>query len=448
MDTLGSKKKTAWSRGDKVLIIGIGLVVAIVVAITLWYKTINAMPTVSISAPTMPVRNACDDFIAAGNALVDEAKIGEAIRTRSSDYYTPGDYIDTPAEKRAVLQENETALKTLRTGFAHPYQDPTRSLLDSFPYGKFHELDALLILEGQVKASHGDWNGAVSSSLDAMQMGAMIPHGSPTLGALSGILYQAGGRSCLWDDMQHLSAAQSEDATHRMEQINTLHVPLTNVLQQEKREGETALLKMIQEPGWRSKDKSLFVAGSIDKSGIQQQMQLYFISNRSIMDDYHQYMDKSISISRQPYTRYSQIPLPNDSVSQMLVPNFDLVRFRDAFSASENALLTVSLSLHAYHCDHGTYPATLSALIPKYLAHSPNDPFAVSGPLHYKTAGTDYTLYSIGPDGVDDGGRPVHNATSPAPSHGEHDQRYDITPKSKGDIVAGINQSWGIISSS
>ncbi len=67
-------------------------------------------------------------------------------------------------------------------------------------------------------------------------------------------------------------------------------------------------------------------------------------------------------------------------------------------------LVQVALALAAYHADHGTYPAKLVELAPRYIAEVPNDAFTGSD-LHYRTELTGYLLYSVGPNGTDDGGR-------------------------------------------
>jgi hypothetical protein len=61
-------------------------------------------------------------------------------------------------------------------------------------------------------------------------------------------------------------------------------------------------------------------------------------------------------------------------------------------------------ALAAYRAEHGEYPADLAALAPKYIPAVPEDIFS-TGPLHYRREGEGYVLYSIGPNGVDDGGR-------------------------------------------
>ncbi len=450
MDTANSnhapKKKVAWSKGDKALMIGMVILIGIVTGVALWYKTINAIPTVSVPMPTMPSANAFDYFVAASNAVTDSSKIGFAIsKNHTPDSSNPDDRDYSLTEKQAIVRENADPLRTLRTGFAYPYQNPPmRSFNALFPYyAKFRGTARLLALEGQAKDEQGDWSGAVSADLDAVQMGEMIPHGSPLIGDLVGIACQAIGRRPIWNDVDHLNAAQSEASARRLEKIQTLHVPFADVLQEEKWGGQAGLMEIMQKPGWRGNVKSLFGDGSDSGFSRQQQIRLYFISNKTMLDNYTQYMDKTIANTRQPYALSSKLPtlaIPSDPLSQIMLPVFEQARFKDIEgSMVQNRLLTVTLALRAYHLEHGAYPTTLSALVPKYLTHIPDDPFAKSGPLQYKLAETGYLLYSIGPDGTDNGGKPVFDPTKPAPESGGHDQRYNVNADSKGDIVAGIN---------
>ena len=67
-------------------------------------------------------------------------------------------------------------------------------------------------------------------------------------------------------------------------------------------------------------------------------------------------------------------------------------------------LATLALALASYHANHGKYPKALAELIPKYLAMIPKDAFS-DGDLHYRLDGDGYLLYSVGPNGKDEGGR-------------------------------------------
>ena len=67
-------------------------------------------------------------------------------------------------------------------------------------------------------------------------------------------------------------------------------------------------------------------------------------------------------------------------------------------------MVPVVFALAAYRADHGAYPADLAAPVPEYLPAIPRDPFS-DGPLRYKRDAAGYLLYSVGPNGKDDGGR-------------------------------------------
>jgi hypothetical protein len=77
-------------------------------------------------------------------------------------------------------------------------------------------------------------------------------------------------------------------------------------------------------------------------------------------------------------------------------------------------------------------------LVPRYLKEIPADPFGAGEALRYKSTGNEYSLYSIGPDGTDNGGRPITS------TRGASTQRRRYLPQvdfdSKGDYVAGKNR--------
>ena len=66
----------------------------------------------------------------------------------------------------------------------------------------------------------------------------------------------------------------------------------------------------------------------------------------------------------------------------------------------------LAFALAAYHADRGTFPARLADLAPNYVAEVPKDIFNASE-LHYRQEGEGYLLYSVGPNGRDDGGKGV-----------------------------------------
>jgi hypothetical protein len=66
--------------------------------------------------------------------------------------------------------------------------------------------------------------------------------------------------------------------------------------------------------------------------------------------------------------------------------------------------LCVAFALAAYRADNDRYPETLAELARAYLPEVPADLFG-GKPLAYKPSANGYLLYSVGPNGKDDGGR-------------------------------------------
>jgi hypothetical protein len=68
-------------------------------------------------------------------------------------------------------------------------------------------------------------------------------------------------------------------------------------------------------------------------------------------------------------------------------------------------LLILELALRAYSLEHGAPPDQLDQLTPEILPALPRDPFDPQGrPFRYVHTDKGMVVYSIGPDGCDDGG--------------------------------------------
>lgn len=79
---------------------------------------------------------------------------------------------------------------------------------------------------------------------------------------------------------------------------------------------------------------------------------------------------------------------------------------KDNLMVARRRLLTTELALRCYQAEQSRAPERLDQLVPKYLQRIPLDPFATR-PLIYRAQGTNWLFYSVGPDGADDGGKPI-----------------------------------------
>jgi len=90
--------------------------------------------------------------------------------------------------------------------------------------------------------------------------------------------------------------------------------------------------------------------------------------------------------------------------SRAMMPSLEL-SFSRIFAAQAAARLSqTAIALQQHRLSRGRYPAALQELTPAWLPEVPSDPFDAL-PLRYRRLDGDaYLLYSIGPDGKDDGG--------------------------------------------
>lgn len=454
-----TQTKRPWSRGDKMLITVPAILAVLALGLFFWSRAANTLPAPLPPVHSMPAVNARDYYIAATNALVDNAKIEYAVspwnpRSPHGIGSSPDDHFYSLAAKEKLVAENAPALSLLHQGFQYPYEEPpVQSFSTTFPpYQHIRQLARFLSLDGQVKAAQGSWAGAVNADLDAVQLGETLPHGAGLLGMLVGAACQAIGRKHAWETVPHLNSPESRAAARRLETIRAAHVPFADTMQEEKWGTQSSLREIMAQPDWADQLIPTIYGYNSFSSNPPQSPKIWaertaskayvqLIGKRRILASNAQWMDEAIAQARQPYAAHLTLPpLPNDLVNQMLLPAYGKVRLNEVRADTQNALLVTTLALQAYRQDHKAYPATLASLAPGYLKAVPTDPFALSGPLRYKLTGAKYVLYSVGPDGKDDGGKAIFDATKPAPGpNSASDQRRWTQEDSTGDVVAGVN---------
>lgn len=97
---------------------------------------------------------------------------------------------------------------------------------------------------------------------------------------------------------------------------------------------------------------------------------------------------------------------------------------------AQKKLAATSLALALYTIDHGTFPVTLEDLVPKYLPYVPSDPLSTSGEsLQYRPHERVPILYSVGRNGVDDGGKYKPDGD---------DYAFELSPEP--DVSAGASE--------
>lgn len=91
-------------------------------------------------------------------------------------------------------------------------------------------------------------------------------------------------------------------------------------------------------------------------------------------------------------------------------PNFSLTMSIAAGNENLRQMSVTAMALRRYQLRHGQFPSQLADLVPEFLLRQPIDWFDGKPLRYHLNNGRDYTLYSVGEDGLDDGGSPEPRA--------------------------------------
>ena len=368
-------------------------------------------PVVNIPTPTLPRPNGFDTILAAGNAMVDRDRIVACYADQDGKAYSL-------RAMMALVAKNTKALALLRQGLRQQYlQPPVRSFNVQFPYFfTDRDLARLMMVEARIYGAHHQWTAAANCYMEVLDFGAHVKQGAPLIGYLVGEVIQSMMLKDCWKIIEHFDLRRTTLMRARVQAIIDKDVTLVTALREEKWVEQAMIMSYFSDKKANWRLTLALACGS----------EVLLSSKHELMDHFSAYFDAWIQIAPQRYPVQRTMPMPNDPISKVLAAQlFPKAALRAANLQAQQQLLLTALALQAYHLRHGVYPETLALLVPCLLHALPPDPFSQIAPLCYHRHAGTYLLYSIGPDGVDDGGKTVTN-----PRH--------CDPDSKGDIVAGV----------
>ena len=411
----------------------------------------NQNPEMNIVWPTPPEHNAFATYAAATHGIGKTKGFNEAYDAVIGRRDVSKKPLPVPAAQ--IVAQNQVSLTLLRQkGFTHPFQiPPSHGLMDDTEYlHDFRSMAFLLVIEGDVRTKQGDLRGAIDSNLDAVRLGEDVSHNGGLIHYLTGTACQIIGQRGLWRQLKQYSASDSRYAVRRLEELSLHQQPLSKSLEGEKRYGQTTLRTLFTSPdAFSEKDADGTEEprpGALAHWLNYRRHPIYAVwSKQTVWDNYTGYLDSHIRRSHERYnSKAVEIPLPNDFWSQILSPAFLPASFKEASFSAERRLLITALALQAYQREHnGKPPETLAELTPGYLTVIPDDPFAPSPntPFRYrKESGSNrFVLYSVGPNGKDDGGKLTDNSHCQSGDPPWMKTSKRVFSGSEGDIISGLN---------
>ncbi len=95
---------------------------------------------------------------------------------------------------------------------------------------------------------------------------------------------------------------------------------------------------------------------------------------------------------------------PPGILSAAILPSFESVFVALGRSEAHHRAALVAIASLRMRLEQSTQPETILSLVPTYLPRSPKDPFDPGQNLKMKQVDEDLLIYSVGPNGTDDGG--------------------------------------------
>jgi len=423
-----------------------------------WWCWLTATPTFEIPTPQVPRPNAYDTYQDATRKLyAGGRKYWQINEIGITSHHDRAELVD---RNRTVLADVRSALPLLYLDMSPPpgvnksKRQKTRSAGEFLPGDesmiarsfrqRMGATGWLLVWDGDRHAARNDFEDAASCYIDALELANQIEY-------WYGIRFQNAARKRLWRIAPQVSTLAAHNAALRLASINLKRTGFTRALQSDLENYQANYADMLCSPNYpMSADRYFFAyqrQNGVKEVPASWKPLLYALlltsPKQTIVDRSAAYWRDWIRRASLPYTLAFEKPIPNVPIAPLELPNLyvelqcmydpppypqDELRNEFGYRAETN-LLIAFLALRSYRGDHGAYPPTLDALIPRYLTSVPLDPYATAARLKYRRDSDSFVLYSIGPDGADDGGRPIGNTENQCCSLPTYQ------PLDKGDIV-------------
>ncbi len=311
-------------------------------------------------------------------------------------------HFGTVEQKRTVVAANRDLLDMLRQLADAPCQviqlspqpgDPTME--------NYRHVARLVVAHARLLEQEGQPGRALDAYLDGLAYVENVLRGGNVLHLTfnfmsSQILFQH-----IPSLIPKLSAQDARRGAQRLERLLDGEYPLHDLLAQEFR---------TQLSGWERSIHAMAMRGfrlDLPKSPVESA--LLYQPKAPIIRSAVQYAQQCLQNAHQPYPQQTTIPLPPtlqslpEGMKVVLAPEEVAQQTaRYIYVRTRLRLLYTALRLEAYRKSQGRYPARLAE-----LGDGPyfTDPFS-GKPFVYRPQGATYILYSVGPNGIDDGGQP------------------------------------------
>jgi hypothetical protein len=299
---------------------------------------------------------------------------------------------------------------------------PPISLDQPFPYlAAFRQVARLFAMEAHAHCEVGEFGAGAQSALDCIEMAQDVASQRWVLSWLVGAACEAIGMKALDEAIPGLTPAECKAALARLQRLDRGRLPFAAIL-----DGEEAFARLCFKEAMADPEQLRALTGSAggDKLSDGALQLLHDVQMPISWQRLGPYYDRLRANAERPYaqTEKDLEPPQDDALLLVVAPFAKTILWRDRSIRTTAALRIAQLAARAYALEKGHVPETLAELVPEYLDKAPDDPFG-AGPLSARLADGKLLVYSLGPDGLDDGAKAIEGTPDVA---------------AKGDMVVGV----------
>ncbi|RYX84734.1 hypothetical protein EON83_08865 [bacterium] len=310
--------------------------------------------------------------------------------------------------QRLAVERNAPALALVRLALQKPVE-----ILEVMPgekefafYANMREVARQFIQESDVRFADGDYETAMSSRLDAMEMGTTIGRGF-IIPMLVNMAIELITSRAIDNIAAKLDAPQCREAIARLEKIEERRTTLVEALECEQKHSLSKKLATLGDPKALAELKSTEDGGFYSAQDIDQ---FKALTPEELTENNERLFGAAIEAAKLPFFQSAKFHFPQDiepfTKSALMYLDKAHYRFSYDLGVARNRLLRAALQLRVQKLETGGYPENFIA---------PIDPFAAGDkPLIYRKTDASYLLYSVGFNGIDENGTEIQTIEASA----------------------------------
>ncbi len=304
--------------------------------------------------------------------------------------------LDRPELARYLLRQ----MQPVRLEYRRHLHKPCVVIMEYMPGWQFPELAEfrrwanIEALDMALAAQEGDYSRAVEDYRTVLLLSEQIRTQGLLIHYYTSSSMQAAVHRKMSELLGSLPAQQCQQLVQAIREWEKKRVPLAQVVRVER----DSVLTLLHD----------LYAGQYDALRMLSDSRLLrwnprWLNLRRAAREVHTYLRRVEGETSKPVNLWQHVEEPHHPVTKILLPPLEPLKRTSGHTTCRIRLLGCAAAVRAYRLRHGSYPAMLEDA---GVSDLDRDPFT-GGRFVYKPSEQGFLLYSVGEDGVDDGGKRV-----------------------------------------